>query len=328
MPDTNILITGGAGYIGSHVCKALARAGYVPVTADSLVHGHRRAVKWGPLLEGDILDRAFLDAAFDKYRPRAVIHFAAYTYVGESMSDPGKYYENNVGGTVSLLQAMRRHDCSTIVFSSTCAVYGIPESTPISEDHPRRPVNPYGRSKLMIEDIIRDYGRAYGLKYALLRYFNAAGADPEGDLGEDHDPETHLIPLAVKCAMGESPFIEVYGEDYPTPDGTAVRDYVHVTDLARAHVATMRSLDESGDNLELNLGIGRGHSVREVLQAVRQVVGRDFEVRPAARRPGDVSVLTADPAKARSVLDWRPQIIDIRDMVESAWRWYRRSFKP
>lgn len=238
--NNNILVTGGAGYIGSHTCKALAQAGFTPVSYDNLVYGHRWAVRWGPLEEGDIGDRARLDAVLERYRPAAVMHFAAYAYVGESVLDPGKYYRNNVAGTLTLLEAMRDHGVGHVVFSSTCATYGEPERVPIDEDHPQRPINPYGASKQMIERMLGDFAAAHGLGWIALRYFNAAGADPNSEIGEQHDPETHLIPLALDVAASARPSITIYGDDYETPDGTCIRDYIHVSDLADAHVLALR----------------------------------------------------------------------------------------
>ena len=318
-----VLVTGGAGYIGSHACKALAQAGFSPVTVDNLVYGHERAVKWGPFVKGDIHDSQLLDQAFEAFKPLAVLHFAAFAYVGESVTDPGKYYLNNVAGTISLLEAMRRHQCGKIVFSSTCATYGIPDAVPIPEGHIQKPINPYGRSKLMIEQILRDYSDAYGLRYAALRYFNAAGADPDGDIGEDHEPETHLIPLVIQAALGRRPFVEVFGTDYPTPDGTAVRDYIHVTDLAEVHVLALQRLLEGGESMCLNLGTGKGHSVREVIQAVKEAAAQPVPFRETQRRPGDPPVLVADPAQAIKKFGWEPRYTNLRSIVNTALLWHR-----
>ena len=318
-----VLVTGGAGYIGSHACKALSRAGFTPVTIDNLVYGHDWAVKWGPFIKGDILDGRLLDQVFGTFSPVSVIHFAAFAYVGESVSDPGKYYQNNVAGTISLLEAMRRNDCRNIVFSSTCATYGTPDRVPISEDHPQRPINPYGRSKFMIEQILRDFHDAYGLRYASLRYFNAAGGDPDGEIGEDHEPETHLIPLVVHAALGMRPFVEVFGNDYPTPDGTAVRDYIHVTDLAEAHVLALQHILDGGESVCLNLGTGQGNSVREVIRAVEEETGTEVPVREAPRRPGDPPMLVAEAARAAEQLRWKPCFTDIRSIVRTALQWHR-----
>ena len=258
MTPVPILVTGGAGYVGSHACKALSENGFLPITVDNLVYGHEWAVKWGPLVRGDISDRAVLDHVFSTYKPAAVLHFAAFAYVGESVISPDKYYRNNVAGTITLLDAVRDHGCSRLVFSSTCATYGIPHKIPIKEDHEQKPINPYGWSKLMIEQILRDYEKAYGLHHAILRYFNAAGADPEGEIGEDHDPETHLIPLTILAALGQRKYIEIYGTDYPTHDGTAIRDYIHVTDLANVHVRALQHLVQGKGSLCLNVGTGSG----------------------------------------------------------------------
>lgn len=318
-----VLVTGGAGYVGSHACKALAENGFLPVTIDNLVYGHEWAVKWGPLIKGDINDRDLLDQVFTTYAPLAVLHFAAFAYVGESVVSPDKYYRNNVVGTIALLDAIKAHGCRNLVFSSTCATYGIPHSVPIREEHEQKPINPYGWSKLMIEQIIRDYERAYGIRHATLRYFNAAGADPKGELGEDHDPETHLIPLVIEAALGRRPYIEIYGVDYPTTDGTAIRDYIHVTDLAAVHVLALQHLLKGRESLSLNVGTGRGCSVREVIEAVESASMLNVPVRESARRAGDPPVLVAEPSRAFNTLGWQPQFTDIRTTVESALRWYQ-----
>lgn len=327
MNETNILVTGGAGYIGSHACKALRAAGFNPVTFDNMVYGHEWAVKWGPLVRGDILDTEALDAVFAAYRPVGVMHFAAFAYVGESVTDPLKYYHNNVAGTVSLLRAMRRNGCQAVVFSSTCATYGVPEEFPITESHPQRPINPYGATKLMIERVLADCDAAYGARYATLRYFNAAGADPDGEIGEDHDPETHLIPLVIQAAMGLRPHVEIYGTDYDTPDGTCIRDYIHVTDLAEVHVAAIRHLLDRGDSLILNLGTGQGNTVRQVIRAVEEASGRPVPVKEGPRRPGDPHALYADGAAARRVLGFAPRFTDIVDTVRTAVTWHKGHFK-
>ncbi len=319
----SILVTGGAGYVGSHACKALAAAGYRPVVYDNLSRGHREAVRWGPLVHGDLHDKARLAAAFASHRITAVMHFAAFAYVGESMADPASYYENNVGGTLALLAAMRGAGVDRIVFSSTCAVYGVPESVPIRESAGKVPLNPYGESKLAIERMLHWYGAAYGLRYAALRYFNAAGADPDGEIGEDHNPETHLIPRVLRAALGTGEPVEVYGTDYPTPDGTAVRDYIHVGDLADAHVRALAHLT-AGDSVALNLGTGRGASVSEVIAAVERLSGRKVPHRAAARRPGDPPELVADPALAGALLGWRPSRSDLDTIIRTALAWETR----
>jgi UDP-arabinose 4-epimerase len=319
---STVLVTGGAGYIGSHACKALKAAGHEPVTVDNLVYGHEWAVQWGPLAKGDIRDREFLDAVFKAYKPAAVMHFAAFAYVGESVTDPEKYYRNNVAGTLSLLSAMRHHDCRNIVFSSTCATYGTPERLPLTEDARQSPINPYGWSKLMMEQILRDFDHAYGITFASLRYFNAAGADPAGRVGEDHSPETHLIPLVCYAALGRRSHIEVFGADYDTPDGTCIRDYVHVDDLAAAHVAAIARLEAGGESMFLNLGTGQGLSVAEVIRAVEKASGRPVPVKYGARREGDPHALFADAARANAVLGWKPACSDIESIVQTAWRWH------
>jgi UDP-arabinose 4-epimerase len=319
--ENPVLVTGGAGYVGSHVCKLLARADYTPVTFDSLEHGHRSLVRWGPLEVGDLADRGRLDAVMRAYRPRAVLHFAAYAYVGESMRDPGRYYRNNVGGTLNLLDAMVGHEVAQLVFSSTCATFGIPQRTPIDEEHPQVPINPYGASKLMVERILRDYEAIHGLRSVALRYFNAAGADPDGEVGELHDPETHLIPLVLDAAAGTRPAVEVYGDDYPTRDGSCVRDYVHVSDLADAHVRALDHLATDGPSAAFNLGTGTGSSVFEVIEQVHTTTGRGFPVDVLERRAGDPPELVAATGRATTELRWRPERSGLAEIVEDAWRW-------
>ncbi len=297
--------------------------GYLPVTLDSLVYGHTWAVQWGPLIIGDITDSLVLNQVFSQYRPKAVIHFAAFAYVGESVDHPAKYYQNNVVGSIAILDAMRRHGCRDIIFSSSCATYGIPGQIPIPENHPQIPINPYGRSKLMMEQIIQDYGSAYGFSYVILRYFNAAGADPEGQIGEDHDPEPHLIPILLQTVLGQRSHTDVYGTDYDTPDGTAIRDYIHVTDLAKAHVLALKYLDESCQSQCINLGTGRGYSIMEVIRAVQQVTGKSVIYRTVGRRPGDPPVLVAKPEYADSMLGWKPDFCEINATIATAWNWYQ-----
>jgi UDP-glucose-4-epimerase GalE len=319
-----ILVTGGAGYVGSHACKALAAAGFIPVTYDNLSRSRREAVRWGPLVAADLHDSERLAGAMQVHKPVAVMHFAAFAYVGESVGDPELYYRNNVGGTLALLSAMREAGIGRLVFSSTCATYGNPESVPIGETAPQRPVNPYGDTKLAIERVLHWYGGAYALRSVALRYFNAAGADLDGEIGENHDPETHLIPLVVRAALGQAGPIDIFGTDYPTPDGTAVRDYIHVADLADAHVRALRYLEADGDSAAFNLGTGRGHSVREVIAAVESASGRSVPQREVARRSGDPPELVADPALAAVTLGWRPQHSDLPTIVGSALRWHER----
>ena len=319
--NRSILVTGGAGYIGSHACKALAQAGYTPVVFDNLVYGHPWAVRWGPLEQGDIADRPRLDAVLQQYKPAAVMHFAAYAYVGESVQNPGKYYRNNVAGTLTLLEALRDHNIDKFVFSSTCATYGVPTQMPIPEHHPQQPINPYGMSKLMIEQILRDFDHAHGLRAMCLRYFNAAGADPAGEIGEAHDPETHLIPLVLDAALGRRPAITVFGDDYATPDGTCIRDYIHVTDLAAAHVLALQALEQGAASTAYNLGNGQGFSVREVIDCARQVTGRAIPVETGPRRAGDPPRLVGDAERIRSELNWQPQYADLDAIVQTAWQW-------
>jgi UDP-arabinose 4-epimerase len=317
-----ILITGGAGYIGSHTAKQLAQAGYEPIVLDNLRHGHRWAVRWGPLVEMDLGDREGLAQLFRNYRIGAVIHFAAFAYVGESMREPAEYFRNNVVNTLNLLDAMRASSVGRIVFSSTCATYGEPQQVPIPENHPQRPVNPYGESKLMVERLLEWYGQAYGLAWTALRYFNAAGADPDGEIGEVHDPETHLIPRAIAAAMGDLPALDLFGTDYATPDGTAVRDYIHAADLADAHLKALLRLNEGGHSTAFNLGTGCGHSVREVISMVEQVGRRKVPVNESPRRAGDPPMLVANPERASHELDWTPRLSRLRQIVETAWQWY------
>ena len=320
----SILIVGGAGYIGSMTAKLVAAAGHRPVVLDNLVYGHREAVRWGPFVEGDLADAALVDRVLKEHAVTAVIHFAAYAYVGESVQNPRKYFRNNVVNTLNLVDAMVDNGVRDIVFSSTCATYGEPVKVPIPEDHPQSPVNPYGESKLMVEKILHWYQGAHPLRFAALRYFNAAGADPDGEVGEDHDPETHLIPLAIEAALGSRPGLDIYGTDYPTPDGTAVRDYIHVADLAAAHLAALGQLQGGTSSLRLNLGTGVGHSVRQVIAAVEKVSGRKVPVREAGRRAGDPPALVADARLAAATLGWKPQYPDIATIVEHAWKWHER----
>lgn len=318
MSASRILVTGGAGYIGSHTCKALKANGFEPVTYDNLVAGYRDAVRWGPFLFGDVRDAEALAEVLSAYRVAAVLHFAGFAYVGESMVDPAKYFDTNVTGTLTLLDACRYAGVDKVVFSSSCATYGVPDRTPIAETSPQRPISPYGRSKLFAEQMLADEAAAYGLHYVALRYFNAAGADPAGEIGERHCPETRLIPLALAAASGRSGPLEVFGDDYSTPDGTCVRDYIHVSDLGRAHVYALLYILDGGENLAVNLGTGNGISVKEVLSSVRRVTGRPvpFVVRP--RREGDPPILYADPALARARLGFTTDLSDIESIVSTA----------
>ncbi|MGI9284550.1 MAG: UDP-glucose 4-epimerase GalE [Pseudomonadales bacterium] len=319
------MVTGGAGYVGSHTCKALAQAGFLPIVLDNLIYGHEWAVKWGPSEIGDTADTAFVVEVIRNYQPIAVIHFAAFAYVGESVSSPEKYYKNNVCSTLALVEAMLQCEVGRLIFSSTCATYGIPLGKTIPEDSPQRPINPYGRSKLMVEQILRDYDRAYGFKSISLRYFNAAGADPDGEIGEQHDPETHLIPLVLDAASGRSPHISIYGTDYDTPDGTCVRDYIHVTDLADAHVRALRSLLEGAATDAFNLGVGTGYSVRQVIEAASAISGKKIGIVEGARRAGDPPYLVAEPGRARKHLGWQPALPKLDDIIRTAWLWHKKA---
>ncbi len=317
-----VLVTGGAGFIGSHACKALAAAGARPVVYDNLSTGHADAVRWGPLVTGDVRDRTLLAETLRAHAIACVIHFAGSAYVGESMRDPGKYYDNNVGGMIGLLAACAAAGVNRVVFSSSCATYGLPARLPIAEDAPQAPINPYGRSKLICEQMLRDHGAAHGLGHVSLRYFNAAGADPEGEIGERHDPETHLIPLALLAAAGRVPALEIYGTDYQTPDGTCLRDYIHVSDLARAHLRAVEHLMAGGESLALNLGTGRGLSVRDIAAAVEAATGRAVPLRDAPRRPGDPPELVADPRRAAQLWGFRAERSDIGAIVRDAAPWF------
>ena len=319
-----ILVCGGAGYIGSHCNKMLAENGYETVVFDNLVYGHRESVKWGELVVGDLNDPTALKKLFDENDFDAVLHFAAYAYVGESVKDPEKYYFNNVANTLNLLKAMREHGVNKIVFSSTCATYGEPESVPITEDMPQNPINPYGATKLMVERIFKDYHTAYGLNFVVLRYFNAAGADPDGEIGESHNPETHLIPLVLDAASGLRPDVKVFGTDYDTPDGSCVRDYIHVTDLASAHLLALHHLESGGKSDFFNLGNERGTSVLAVVESVRRVTGKDFTATLTDRRPGDPAKLVGSSKKAREILGLKPQFEDIETIVSHAWKWHEK----
>ena len=317
-----VLVTGGAGYIGSHTCKHLAASGHTPVVIDDLSQGHEWAVKWGPLERGSLGDPARLAEVLAAHRVDAVIHFAASALVGESMTDPGKYFRNNTLATFNLIEAVRAAGVGTLVFSSTCATYGDPVRVPIDEDHPQVPVNPYGESKLMVEKMLRWYGQCHGLRWMALRYFNAAGADPDGAIGEVHDPESHLIPLVIGGTLGTSRPVKVFGTDYPTPDGTAVRDYIHVADLADAHLRAIDCLNGGTPSQAINLGTGTGHSVRQVIDTVGQVSGRRVPFDVAPRRAGDPPELVADPSRARAVLGWTPRYGRLETIVDHAWKWH------
>lgn len=317
-----VLLTGGAGYVGSHAGRVLRQAGHDVWIYDNLSYGHRTAVPADRLIVGDLMERDKLAATFRDRRIDAVMHFAAFCYVGESVTEPAKYYQNNIVGTLSLLDAMRDAGVQRIVFSSTCATYGEPETVPITEAEKQQPINPYGFTKLAIERALADYARAYGIGYAALRYFNASGAASDGSIGEDHDPETHLIPLVLQVALGQRAEVLVFGDDYPTPDGTCIRDYIHVDDLAAAHLAALERL-APGVELKLNLGTGAGASVREVIDACRRATGHAIPERIVARRPGDPPMLVADASLARRLLAWEPQYVGIEPIVASAWKWHQ-----
>ena len=317
-----VLVTGGAGYVGSHAAKCLAENGHHVLIVDSLAEGHRKSVGKLPFVEADLLDRQRMVAALRDHNTEAVMHFAAFAYVGVSVREPATYYQNNIVGSLALLEAMRTAGVDRIVFSSSCATYGIPQCVPITEDHPQNPISPYGFTKFVIERALADYSHAYGLGYAALRYFNAAGAAADGTLGEDHDPETHLIPLVLQVALGQRDYVEIFGTDYPTPDGTCIRDYIHVDDLATAHVAALEKL-QFGMELKLNLGTGRGASVQEVIDVCREITGHAIPTRAVERREGDPPELVAEPTAAQRTLNWQPRY-SIREIIESAWAWHRK----
>ncbi|MBZ7925710.1 UDP-glucose 4-epimerase GalE [Ensifer adhaerens] len=323
MESNKVLVVGGAGYIGSHTCLELANKGFEPVVYDNLSNGHEEFVKWGVLEKGDIRDRQRLDEVLARHKPRAILHFAAMIEVGESVKDPVSFYDNNVIGTLTLLSAALAAGVEAFVFSSTCATYGLPESVPIDEAHRQAPINPYGRTKWVCEQALKDYGQYKGLRSVILRYFNAAGADPEGRIGEWHEPETHAIPLAIDAALGRRQSFKIFGTDYDTRDGTCVRDYIHVLDLADAHVRAVEYLLAGGDSVELNLGTGTGTTVKELLTAIADVSGREFNVDLVERREGDSTTLVANNDKARDILGWVPQY-DLADITRTAWNWHSR----
>jgi UDP-glucose 4-epimerase len=321
-----ILVTGGAGYIGSYMCKCLAKNGYKPIVLDNLVRGHREAVKWGPFYEGSIADKTLLMHVFSKYEVAAVMHFAAFCYVDESVREPIKYYQNNVANTINLLEVMIENNISNFIFSSSCATYGEPIEIPITEQHPQNPINPYGRSKLMVEQILDDSRNIYGLKSVSLRYFNAAGADPDGELGEDHTPETHLIPLVLQTALGQKQAINIFGDDYPTEDGTCTRDYIHISDLAQAHLLALEMLLNSQlTGRYYNLGNRKGYSVREVIETAQKITQKKIPTKTNKRRAGDPSVLIGSGQKAVKELRWKPQFSDLETIIETAWKWHKNN---
>jgi UDP-glucose-4-epimerase GalE len=322
MSEGTVLVTGGAGYIGSHACQALEAAGFLPITYDNLSRGFPGLVRYGPLEEGDIRDERGLLDVIARHKPVAAMHFAAFAYVGESVEQPALYYRNNFVGALTLIDTLRMAGIDKLVFSSTCATYGTPKRQPISETETQAPINPYGRSKLMVEHVLTDYRGAYGFKSVSLRYFNACGAHPSGEIGEMHDPEPHLVPRVLMAAKGAIEAVDVYGTDYPTPDGTAIRDYIHVCDLADAHVAALRYLLAGGETTAVNLGTGRGHSVNEIIAAAKRATGCDIPVRYAPRRAGDPPELVADASLARQTLGWSAQWLDIEAVIASAWKWH------
>lgn len=325
MPTKKILVVGGAGYIGSHMVKSLLLAGHEVVTLDDLSTGYRDAVMGGVFIQGSLADRSLLSEIFSNNPFDAVMHFASFIQVGESVSEPAKYFRNNLINTLNLLETMVEHDVKCFIFSSTAAIYGEPQYVPIDELHPKAPINPYGASKWMVEQILADFDRAYGLKSVCLRYFNAASSDPDGRLGERHDPETHLIPLVLQAASGRRPNVTVYGDDYDTPDGTCIRDYIHVTDLCQAHLLALQQLWSGGQSTAYNLGNGQGFSVAEVIETARVVTGRKICIVNAKRRNGDPARLVADSKRARELLGWKPQYADLATIIEHAWKWEIKS---
>lgn len=319
-----ILIVGGAGYIGSHVNKVLNERGYETIILDNLSYGHEESVKWGTLCKCDLANINEVDDIFTKYDINAVMHFSSFIDVGESVRNPEKYYNNNVVNTMNLLNVMLKHDVKKFIFSSTCATYGIPQKIPLTENHPQNPINPYGWTKLMVERILKDYDTAYGLKSVILRYFNASGADESGIIGEWHNPETHLIPLILDAAMGKREDIKIFGTDYDTPDGTCIRDYIHVTDLADAHILSLEYLNKNNQSNQFNLGNGQGFSVREVIESVKRVTGMNFNVTQTQRREGDPAILIGSSKKAKDTLGWDPQYVNIDKIIETAWNWHQK----
>lgn len=320
-----ILVCGGAGYIGSHINKQLNKEGYETIVFDNLIYGHKEAVKWGKLVVGDLKNVDEIEAVFKNNQIDAVFHFAAYAYVGESVEHPEKYYYNNVANTLNLLHVMMKYGCNRIIFSSTCATYGESEKVPITEDMPQNPINPYGATKLMVERIFQDYHKAYGIQYVVLRYFNAAGADPDGEIGESHNPETHIIPLVLDAASGKRPDIKVFGTDYDTPDGSCIRDYIHVYDLATAHLLALHHLEAGKESQFFNLGNEKGTSVLEVVDSVKRVTRRNLKVTLTDRRPGDPAKLVGSSQKAQEVLGWKPIYGDIDAIVGHAWKWHEEA---
>lgn len=320
----NILVTGGAGYIGSHTCLALSREGFTPIVLDNLTNGHLEFVRWGPFEKGDVRDRRRLDEIFLAYRPAAIIHFAGLIEVSDSISNPIAFFDNNISGSLTLLAAALSAGVDALVFSSTCATYGIPAQSPMSESHPQLPISPYGRSKLIVEQILAELSRYKEFRSVCLRYFNAAGAEPENALGEWHDPETHVIPLAIEAAKGMRSHFKIFGSDYPTRDGTCIRDFVHVMDLADAHVRAVKYLLSGGKSISLNLGTGKGTSVKELIEAVENVSGKPLPIERALRRDGDPPELVADNSVASKILGWSPQH-DFKSIIDSAWQWHSRA---
>lgn len=318
----DILVVGGAGYIGSHMCKYLHEKGMRPIVLDNLIYGHRDAVQWGPFYEGDMADAALLKKIFAEHNIEAVMHFAAYCYVGESVQEPLKYYQNNISATLTLLSEMVAHGILSFIFSSTCATYGEPEQLPLREDFKQQPINPYGRSKLMMEQILDDLDHANGLKSVCLRYFNAAGADPDGEIGEDHDPETHLIPLVLKTALGQRDQLTIFGNDYPTEDGTCIRDYIHIVDLAQAHHLSLMHLLEGGESKKYNLGNGNGYSILEVIETAKEVTGKDITYSYADRRAGDPAALVGSAELITRELGWKPEFHSLKSILRTAWNWH------
>ncbi len=320
-----ILVVGGAGYIGSHMCKYLHQKGMQPVVLDNLSYGHRKAVQWGPFYEGDMADRELLKKIFTCHNIEAVMHFAAFCYVGESMEAPLKYYQNNIGAPLVLLTEMVEHNILNFIFSSSCATYGEPEELPLLENFPQKPINPYGRSKLMMEQILDDLDQANNMKSVCLRYFNAAGADPNGEIGEDHDPETHLIPLVLKTALGQRDRLTIFGSDYPTADGTCIRDYIHIVDLAQAHYLSLLHLLDGGESRKYNLGNGNGYSILDIINTAEKVSGKKISHSYAARRPGDPAALVGSAKLIIDELGWKPEFDQLEEIIRTAWNWHKNN---
>lgn len=326
MTNASVLVAGGAGYIGSHMCKLLYQNGFTPIVIDNLSYGHKEFVKWGPLIIGDIANKELVQKTIQTYQPIAAFHFSAFTYVGESVQNPQKYYQNNVVQTIHFLDSLIEMNVKHVIFSSSCATYGIPQEKYLTESHPQNPINPYGMTKLIIEKCLQDYSKAYGLKSVSLRYFNAAGADPDHEIGEDHNPETHLIPLVLDVALKRKKSITIFGDNYPTKDGTCIRDYIHINDLGLAHLQALKYLQNQGETTAFNLGNGQGFSVKEIIAKTIKITNKPIPIEIGPKREGDPPILVGNASKAHSVLKWTPQYANIQTIIKTAWAWHQRRF--